>query len=633
LIKAFLHRIIKNPAVFGFFSFLLSVFLWGIALQWVGRLLFLFLKGAFHQLTGTEILQSFLFGFPLDLAFVSYFIVLSLILYWMGTSLQQRLSRILFILFGTLYMQVEIIVSLADAEMFSAWGSKFNRQALQYLYSPNEAAASSSEASWTGIIICWILFTVVFFRYLLKLSTGIVKTPKSAGQHLFTAGKSILTAAVFGIAIRGGFGNIPINQSVAVFSTKPAANMAAINSGWNFLYFLINKNETIHAETYHFSKIGGDDIFLNKYYSDTIVNTPLSHLEQPNVCIVIMESFSAYGSQFLTGHYNAMPFLDSLQQSGFSMKRAYASGDRTDKGLAAVLSGWHGQPWQSILHEPDKAAKLPSLAKLFNDKGYRSGFIYGGDLGFSNMRSYLFSAGFKLVLDQTDFNIAEVTSKWGAHDEWALKKLLNISNTAKEPFFHVLLTLSSHEPYDVPGGPYYTGEAPQKELLNSIGYTDFSIRRFMYEAEKNAWFKNTLFVFVADHGRDLGFPETQFDKSGHFHVPLFFYGPALHPYLRGVSYNEVASQCDIAETLNQGFLFNKVKYFDYSANLLDKGRRNLAVYLFNSGFGVVDENAEVVFHNQPGQLTFSRGNKNSCDSLLRVGQIMQYRQVVNYLKY
>ncbi len=619
--------------MFGFFSFLLKVFLWSMVLQWVGRLLFLFLKGASHQLTGTEIIQTYLAGFPLDLAFVSYFVVFSIVMYWLGTALHQNLSRFLFIALGTLFMQVVIIVSLADAEMFAAWGSKFNRQALQYLYSPNEAAASSSEASWTWIFICWMLFTVVFFCYLRILSGSIVKSPKSTRQHLFTFGKSVFTAALFGIAIRGGFGNIPINQSVAVFSAKPAANMAAINSGWNFLYFLINKNEIIDAETYHYYKIGDDDRVLHQFYPDTVVNTPLSHLEQPNVCIVIMESFSAYGSQYLKGIHNAMPFLDSLQKSGFSMKRAFASGDRTDKGLAAVVSAWHGQPWQSILHEPDKAAKLPSLAKLFNEKGYKSGFVYGGDLGFSNMRSYLFSAGFHSVRDQTDFKSAEVTSKWGAHDEWALKKLLKISSESKEPFFHVLLTLSSHEPYDVPGGPYYKGESSQKELLNSIGYTDDCIRRFMKEAIASPWFKNTLFVFVADHGRDLGYPETQFDQSGHFHVPLFFWGPALQPALRGVSSNQIASQCDIAETLNQGLLLNRKKHFDYSANLLDNERRSPAVYIFNSGFGVVKESAEIVFHNQPRQVTSRRGDAKTCDSLLMFGQVFQYRQVVNYLKY
>lgn len=626
------HKMFKNPALFGFFSFLLKVFLWSIALQWTGRLLFLLLRGAFRQLTVGEFLHTFLSGFPLDFAFVSYFLVFGILMYWLGKSLHQKLSRLLFIAVGVAFFQITIIVSLADAEMFAVWGSKFNRQALQYMYSLNEAAASVSEAWWTGIIICWIVFTLLFFRYLRLLSKGIVKSPQSPGQHLFTAGKSIVTAAVFGIAIRGGLGNIPINQSVAVFSAKPAANMAAINSGWNFLYFLINKNETIDPENYHYHNSGDEDRILNHYFSETVSNTPLSHIARPNVCIVIMESFSAYGSKYLTEANNAMPFLDSMQKSGFAMRRAYSSGDRTDKGLAAVLSAWHGQPWQSILHEPDKAANLPSLAKLFNRKGYKSGFVYGGDLGFANMRSYLYAAGFQSVKDITDFNSNEVTSKWGAHDEWGFGKLLKINSEAKEPFFHVLLTLSSHEPYDVPGGPYFTGETPQKDLLNSIGYTDVCIQRFMKEAAQTDWFKNTLFVFVADHGRDLGYPETQFDRSGHFHIPLFFCGPALNPRLQGLAADKVASQCDVAETLNQGLMLNPAKHFEYSENLLDQKRRAPAIYIFNSGFGVVNDNAEIVFHNQSKQQTYSRGGKAVCDSLLLLGKVFQYRQIINYLK-
>jgi hypothetical protein len=114
---------------------------------------------------------------------------------------------------------------------------------------------------------------------------------------------------------------------------------------------------------------------------------------------------------------------------------------------------------------------------------------------------------------------------------------------------------------------------------------------------------------------------------------LFFWGPALQPALRGVSSNQIASQCDIAETLNQGLLLNRKKHFDYSANLLDNERRSPAVYIFNSGFGVVKESAEIVFHNQPRQVTSRRGDAKTCDSLLMFGQVFQYRQVVNYLKY
>jgi phosphoglycerol transferase MdoB-like AlkP superfamily enzyme len=626
------HRIFKNPALLGFFSFVLKVFFWSILLQWIGRCLFLALKGAFHQLTVQEFFHTFLAGFTLDLAFVSYFLVFSIFMFWLGKSLHEKISRVLFIAVGTLFIQITIILSLADAEMFAAWGSKFNRQALQYLYSPNEAAASSSEAQWTGIIISWIAFTLLFFRYLTVLAKCIVKYPQTPVQHLLTACKSILTAAIFIIPIRGGFGNIPINQSVAVFSANPAANMAAINSGWNFLYYLINKNDNIDVESYHFYRSGDDGKLLNHYFNDTVANIPLSHISQPNVCIVIMESFSAYGSQYLTGSNKAMPFMDSMQETGFCLKRAYASGDRTDKGLAAVISAWHGQPWQSILHEPDKAAKLPSLAKLFNEKGYKSSFLYGGDLGFANMRSYLYASGFQTVRDQSNFISTEITSKWGAHDEFAFNKLLKINTDEKGPFFHVLLTLSSHEPYDVPGGPYFKGKSQQKELLNSIGYTDECVRHFMAEASKTTWFKNTLFVFVADHGRDLGYPETQFDRPGHFHIPLFFWGPALHPILSGKSSVKVASQCDIAETLNQSLLFNKKKQFDYAANLLNNNRHSPSVYIFNSGFGVVAEDGEVVFHNQPRQKTLSRGREKLCDSLLSLGQVFQYRQIVNYMK-
>jgi phosphoglycerol transferase MdoB-like AlkP superfamily enzyme len=622
----------KNPATFGFFSFLLLLTAWTMALQWAGRTAFLFLRGAHRQLSALEVIQSYMAGFPLDIAFSGYFLLLAIIIFWLGKSWRQQPLRFLLLLIGSLFIQTTIIIHLADAEMYAAWGSKFNRQALQYLTSPKEAMASTSEANWVGIVTIWLAVSAVFQYFLSKLVLHIVKDRQPLKLQLLTAGRSLVSLAALGIIIRGGFGNIPINQSVAMHSSKTAANMAAVNSGWNFLYYVINKNEKINPEQYHFYKKGNDEKILDYFLNDNFSTKPLSHLTQPNVCIIILESFSAYASKYLTGTNHAMPYLDQLQGEGLSFKRAYASGDRTDKGLAAVLGGWHGQPWQSILHEPDKAAKLPSLAQLFNQKGYQTGFLYGGDLGFANMKSYLYAAGFGQIQDQANFERSQLTSKWGAHDEWAFKKLLTMNKEARQPFFHVLLTLSSHEPYDVPGGPYYQSQSPQSELLNSIAYTDRCIQQFMKEAAAEPWFKNTLFVMVADHGRDLGFPETQFDRSGHFHIPLFFWGNALHPDLKGEISAHVVSQTAIAETLSQGLGLSSKKEFPNSGSLLSAGRKPTAMYIFNSGFGVVHDSAEVVFHNQPGHITHSQGKPKFTDSLLQFGQIFQYQQILKYLK-
>lgn len=627
-----INRIFKNPASFGFFSFLLSLTLWALTLQWVGRIAFLGLRGAHQQLSAAEIIQSFAAGFSLDIAFSGYFMAFAIILFWIGKSWSHRLPRFLFLVLGALFLQTTIIINLADAEMFAAWGSKFNRQALQYLSSPKEAMASSSEANWLGIVIVWLLVSGAYQYFLGKISKSIVKDRQPLKFHLLIAGKSLVSMAALGIIIRGGLGNVPINQSVAVYSSKTAANMAAINSGWNFLYYVINKNEKIDPEQYHFYKQKNDEALLGHFLSDSFNRKPLSHLNRPNVCIILLESFSAYASQYLTGANHAMPYLDQLQGGGLSFKRAYASGDRTDKGLAAVLGGWHGQPWQSILHEPDKAARLPSLAELFHQKGYQTGFLYGGDLGFANMKSYLYSAGFRQIQDQASFERTQLTSKWGAHDEWAFKKLLTMNKDARRPFFHVLLTLSSHEPYDVPGGPYYQSKSSQAALLNSIAYTDRCIQQFMKEAAATPWFENTLFVLVADHGRDLGFPETQFDRSGHFHIPLFFWGKALHPDLRGKMSEHVVSQTAIAETLSEGLGLSSKKEFPYCRSLLSASRNPLAMYIFNSGFGVVHDSAQVVFHNQPGQATHRIGNTMFTDSLLQFGQVFQYQQIIRYLK-
>jgi phosphoglycerol transferase MdoB-like AlkP superfamily enzyme len=621
--------------VFGFFSFIAFALLWSILLQWMGRFLFIWHKNVIDQLTFNEILQVYYHGFPLDFAFSSYLALFACLLYWIANMVFPQWMRRIYILIALLMLQLTVVIHLADAEMFAVWGAKFNRQALQYMQSPTEAMASSSEAGWTGIAFWWIICTFGFGWVFIKHASKMQKVAIGAKNHLVLGILSLLGIAAFGIGSRGGLGTIPINQSVAVFSLKPAANLAAVNSSWNFLYYLINKNEVIDPSAYRYGINTAQGEGLTQWYHGEagLSGKNLCANNRPNVCLVILESFSAYASGYLTGHGNAMPFLDSLNRTGLGFTRAYASGDRTDKGLAAIIGAWPGQPWQSILHEPDKAAKLPSLANAFRQKGYQTGFIYGGDLGFANMRAYLRNAGFEQLIDEGGFAENEKTSKWGAHDAVAFEKFLGMNDAAKKPFFHTILSLSSHEPYDVPGGPYFPREDPNRAFLNSIAYTDNCIRTFMQKCATKPWFKNTLFVFVADHGRDLGLDSTQFDRQGHFHIPIVFWGPVLSKDLQGKKIDKVVSQTDIGQTICQSVLNIDKPYFPHGRNMLFDNPSSSAFYVFNSGFGVVNPKGSVVFHNQPGACTAKSGTKGFSDSLLMLGKFMQYSLIKQYLSY
>lgn len=618
----------KSPNLFGFFSFLTLVFLWAISLQWAGRLLFLLQRGLAFKLDAATLVGAFWYGFPLDLAFTGYILLLFMVLYLGAVSLHAPAFRRIMFILGVLLVLVTCIINLADAEMFRVWGTRFNRQALQYMRSPKEAMASSANAGWWSMILLLLAAAVPLLLALRKLVNGVAARPEPRKVLKVSAG-AILLAPLIVLAVRGGTGAVPINQSVAYFSVNPAANLAAVNGPWNFLYYLINKSETLDPEKYHFLPGTGESRLQAFLYNDTAA-FKLSDTEKPNICIVMLESFSASTSRRFGGKYDCTPFLDSLAETGLSFTRAYAQGDRTDKGLACMIGGWPGQPWQSILHEPDKAAKLPSLPRVFSKSGYRTSFVYGGDLGFANMKAYLASAGVEQLLDEASFPAAEKTSKWGAHDQFAFGKYLQVNDRLQEPFLSMMLTLSSHEPFDVPGGQRYTGSGEYAAFLNSVMYTDACIRRFIGMAARAPWFKNTIFVFVADHGRDLGLTETAFDRSGHFHIPVIFWGPALSAQLKGKSISRVVSQTDIGQTLVQNILHPNQRIFPYGRNMLSDKHPGLSSYHFNNGVGVVCGDGYEVMHNEGKHHFGSIADKTLADSMLKTGQALQYLLVRKY---
>lgn len=615
--------------MFGFFGFMAVLFLWCFLLQWVARLVFAFHKGAASTLTISQIIPSFFHGLPLDLAWVGYCLLgLSLLLFLHFQFPNKFLYRLLQS-FALLVIFCSVFTSIVDAELFSRWGVRFNSQALQYLYSPNEAMASSSEASWGKILLIVLPIIALFYLGFNKIIKSYRPYSSIQRDWLRPAGAFFVVCSLAFLSARGGLGTIPISQSSVVFSNNSVQNTLAVNSAWNFCYYLLNKSDVPKPEEFkplHPDVLNSAAAFAPLFPSDD----SLSLLKQPNVCIVMLESFTATASAALGGKFNAMPFLDSLASQGLSFTQAYSQGDRTDKGLACVISGWPGQPWQSILHEPDKAAKLPSLSKVFSSAGYPTAFVYGGDLSFANMKSYLASGGFQTIIDENDYSAGQITSKWGAHDEHAFNKLIELSDKAKQPFFHQVLTLSSHEPFDVPGPKQFKGNDINAKFLNSIKYTDDCIKHFVARVKNKPWFTNTIFVFVADHGRDLGFEETAFNRAGNFRIPLVFWGPALNPALRAKKINRVVAQTDIAQTLCSNLIANNKHIFPYGRNLLSSKSPSMALFLFNGGVGLVADEGTVVFENREKSVFKNVKNESSSNVLLQLTRDLQYKLVSDY---
>jgi phosphoglycerol transferase MdoB-like AlkP superfamily enzyme len=321
---------------------------------------------------------------------------------------------------------------------------------------------------------------------------------------------------------------------------------------------------------------------FNKLYSEKDEKSveKLIKGDNPNIIIFILESFTANVIEELGGEKEATPNLNKLSHEGVFFKNFYASGDRSDKGIISILSGYPAQPTTSIIKYIKKTEKLPYLSKELEKNNYFTGFYYGGDLNFANMNSYFISGGYDTLVTIKNYPKSELNSKWGAHDHFTFQRIFDDINKTKTPFFRVMFTLSSHEPFDVPHTSQFNGDSDGDKFLNSIHYTDSCLGDFIKKAKLTEWWSNTWIIFVADHGSRLP-NNIPYSSPAKFKIPMLWIGGAV---TKDTVINRLSSQIDIplmiGNQLNKNF-----KGFNFSKDILDKTQNDFAFFAYNNGFG------------------------------------------------
>lgn len=289
-----------------------------------------------------------------------------------------------------------------------------------------------------------------------------------------------------------------------------------------------------------------------------------------NVIMVPIESMSARFMKKFGYDKDITPNLDRMADEGLFFTKMYATGSRTVRGLEALMLAIPPTPGQSILRRPNSDS-LFNLGTVFRDRGYRTQFLYGGFAFFDNMGPWFGSNGFE-ILDQTSFSKVTFANAWGACDEDLFDEVIRHADAIHaegKNFFQVALTTSNHRPYTFPAGRI---DLPNKGGGRdaAVKYTDFAIGRLVSEASKKPWFKNTLFVFVADHnasvagGTDLPIAD--------YLIPAIVYNPGL---VKPQKIDKLSSQIDLAPTLLALLGFSYKSWFFGQNMLTAKGGRAL----------------------------------------------------------
>ncbi len=569
------------------------LFLLHLALFWLTYFVFTKLLFVLYNISLAKTLSVnsffglFYNGFKLDLSATGYIIlvfgtILSILFFVNGKKLKYvvtTLSIILIVIFNIMF--------ITDAELYRNWGFRTDSSVLLYLKNPAMAVASSSRWLLAFLFIAYIVFCYLFFViYKFWIQKKLLQLNK---MHWATSPVLLLFTALSIIVIRGGFGIAPINAGSVYFSNNTFANHAAINLPWNFANsFIENKKST---NMVYFDNNKAQSIFNNLVSTTDTLQNKVLKVKKPNVLIIVLESFTAKAIEPLGGLNYVTPNLNQLCSQGILFTKCYSSGDRSDKGLAAVLSGYPAQPKTSIVSSSKKSQYLPHLSKQLMQIGHKPYFYYGGDINFANLRQYFITGNYNIVT-QNNFDNKLINSKWGVHDQHLFNRLFTDINSFSDTFFVTAFTLSSHEPFTVPMQTVINGDSEEQKFLNSMYYTDSCLGSFIDSAKQTHWWKNTLIVLIGDHGsRHPG--NTPSHKPQKFHIPMLWLGGALA--VTDTIVDSYVSQIDLPKMIaNQ--LGADGSVFKFSKDIFC-GHEPFSWYAFNNGFGIIDTTGYVIFDN------------------------------------
>ncbi len=573
------------------------------------RIVFIFFNSSgASQFSAAELFSTFYHGAALDISMVSYLCVLPLVIWVMAHFIRSHaiLNKVLKG-YNILLLTCVILLVLADAELYRFWEQKINAYASSFAKFPKEMAIFSSGSLVLQPIITLLLFVAFAWILYKKLATDF--------DSSFTSVKKVVPLIcfpVFGVllflGIRGGTGKSVINQSSAFFSVHPFLNHAAVNTAWNFLASVVEPLETTKKNPYKFIDDQEAEALIGEYrHKNNVSNAvSLTDLKQPNILFVLLEGWGADVVEPCGGEAGVTPHLNKLIAEGYFFSRFYANGNRTDKGLAAVLSAQPALAHSSIINHIEKFNGLPSLPAAFANNGYYTSFYYGGDSKFANMKGYLLSAGVKDIFDLDVFPLNQRNAEWGVHDDVLLNNLANGLGKQTQPFFSIALTLSSHEPFRIPAVKKYGSNSDADDYRSSVYYADSCIGAFFNQVKDKPWYKNTLIVIVADHGHQWPKDRKAYDPE-RYHIPFIITGGALNQELKGKVNNRIAAQVDIASSLLRQFGWSDTS-FTWSRNFMDTGTKAFASFVLNDAIGWVNDSARLVFDQETKKLIYYTGN-------------------------
>lgn len=542
--------------------------------------------------TLSDYLKVIFHGLTLDMSIAGYLTIIPVLLILFSVWITGDYLRVAL---KSYFLLVAILIAAIfsiDIELYSYWGFRLDTTPFFYLKTPKDAFASIPVHTFIIQILLFLVYAGGICWLFWKLVVPILNN-KFVRHRLWGSLIVLIFGGILILPIRGGITVSTANEGRAYFSSNLFLNHSAVNPCFSLLASAWREQNFDSQYNYL-----PEEERARLFATLTDMPQPADTLQllknnRPNIVLILMESFSSNAIEVLGGDPGITPQLNRLSNEGILFDNFYANSFRTDRGIVSVLNAYPAQPTTSIMKYPVKSQSLPSIAKTLDSAGYHASMTYGGDINFTNMQSYFYASGYEKITADRDFPLKDRLSKWGANDNITFPHLFKEikEESAATPFFKTFLTLSSHEPFEVPF--HHLDDL----YLNSVAFTDSCIGSFIDSLKTLPIWDNTLVILLSDHGYLYPHHLKQYMPERQ-KMPMLWLGGVIKQPQRISGF---ASQIDLAATLLAQMQLD-YSAFTFSKNILNPQSPQFAFYTFPNGFGFIDSTGVSVYDCESDKL-------------------------------
>ncbi len=581
-----------------------------------------------NGISASELGKIFYWGLRLDLsAIILVNIPLWIYLLFFESSIRNRKTAVaagltILIILNLPFLALNII----DLAYFSF---NLRRSTVDLL-----SVLSDSEHAWSMFVskFWYLIFLFLFLSFLLWLIARRVlrnhvyhperKNDIRRRENLISV---VSLLVIFFLLVRGWSAR-PLTPATPLLYLPAQYQPLSENSTITFLYSIVRHQSSLDEKKY-FSEAGLDSLFtIRRQYASGMP------FERKNVIVFVLESFSNSLVSKNSSLKARTPFLDSLMNESIVCDNAFANGLESNKGLVALLAGIPPLMDEAYYYSAYSNNPFRGIGTLLKEKGYSTNFFMGASpdhFGFGKLCKLV---GIDHYYSEKDYgNAKDHDGTWGIFDHKFLPYAASVIRDDKKPSFSVIFNVSSHHPFKLPPDAESKVTIPgQNAEQNSITYVDYSIRLFFDSIKSTDWYKNSIFVFVADHALTWDIKPRRVLYSA-FQIPFFIHLPNGDA---SVQVNKTVQQLDLVPSVLDLMHYDE-PFMSFGRSIRDSTDE----FAINKIFGntqVIDRRFLLGYdeqHEQPSYFYDYRNDPELNNNLLQHFELMNSsNRIENHLK-